>query len=145
MWLAGKHEARIMDKNRKILYNGQAQRTLVMSCCWRCIHVRLVIRPNLVQWNLTKLNTSLNQIDFTVPSTKCLCNWNLCKQNTCLNWTNSSVPKEFGLDRFYCIWLFPYNQYKLLSDWMYPQQMKLYSLSHSFKPVESARVAHWVR
>ena len=51
---------------------------------------------------LSKPKTCLNQTDFTVPSTKCLCNMNLYKANTCLNWTNSSVPKRFGLDRFYC-------------------------------------------
>ena len=46
---------------------------------------------------LSKLNTCLNQTDFTVPSTRCLCNLNLCKPSTCLNWTNSSVPKGFGI------------------------------------------------
>jgi len=56
-----------------------------------------------LNWTLSKLKTCLNQTDFTVPSTKCLCNLNLCKPSTCLNWTNSSVPKGFGLDRFYCI------------------------------------------
>jgi hypothetical protein len=56
-----------------------------------------------LNWTLSKLKTCLNQTDFTVPSTKCLCNLNLCKPNTCLNWTNYPVPKEFGLDRFYCI------------------------------------------
>ena len=52
---------------------------------------------------LSKPKTCLSQTDFTVPSTKSLCNLNLCKPNYCLNWTNSSVPKGFGLDRFYCI------------------------------------------
>jgi hypothetical protein len=52
---------------------------------------------------LVKPKTWLNQTDFTVPSTKCLCNLNLCKPNTCLNWTNLSVPKGFGVDRIYCI------------------------------------------
>ena len=51
---------------------------------------------------LSKPKTCLNQTDFTVPSTKSLCNLNLCKPNTCLNWTNFSVPTGFGLDRFYC-------------------------------------------
>ena len=50
----------------------------------------------------SKLKTCLIQTDFTVTSTKCLCNFNLCKPNTCLNWTKSSVPKGFGIDRFYC-------------------------------------------
>ena len=49
--------------------------------------------------------TCLNQTDFTVPSTKCLCNLSLCNPNTCLNWTDSSVPKGFGLDRFYCTFI----------------------------------------
>ena len=44
---------------------------------------------------LSKPKTCLNQTNFTVPSTKCLCNLNLCKPNTCLNRTNSSVPKRF--------------------------------------------------
>ena len=52
---------------------------------------------------LSKLKTCLSQTDFTVPSTECLYNLNLCKPSTCLNWPNSSVPKEFSLDRFYCI------------------------------------------
>ena len=56
---------------------------------------------------LSKPKTCLNQADFTVPSTKCLCNLNLCKPSTCLNWTNSSVPKGFGLDRSYCILFTP--------------------------------------
>ena len=55
-----------------------------------------------VNRTLSKPKTCLNQTDFTVPSTKCLCNLNLCKPNTCLNWTNSSVPKGFCLDRFNC-------------------------------------------
>ena len=52
---------------------------------------------------LSKPKTCLSQTDFTVPSTKSLCNLNLCKPNYCLNWTNSSVPKGFGLYRFDCI------------------------------------------
>ena len=55
-----------------------------------------------LNWTLNKPKTCLNQTDFTVPPTKCLCNLNLCKPNTCLNWANSSVPKRFCLDRFYC-------------------------------------------
>ena len=55
---------------------------------------------------LNKPKTCLNQTDFTVPSTKCLCNLDLCKPNTCVNWTSYSVPKGFGLDRFYCVWEF---------------------------------------
>jgi hypothetical protein len=60
-------------------------------------------------YNLSQEKTWLNQTDFTVPSTKCLCNLNLCKPNTCLNWTNLSVPKGFGLDMFYCICTFFYK------------------------------------
>ena len=52
---------------------------------------------------LVKPKTCLNQTDFTITSTKCLCNLNLCKPNTCLNRTNSSVPRGFSLDRFHCI------------------------------------------
>ena len=70
----------------------------------------LQLKINLPWYSETCLNrtpskpkTCLNQTDFTVPSTKYLCNLNLCKPNTCLNRTNSSVPKGFGLDRFYCI------------------------------------------
>jgi hypothetical protein len=55
---------------------------------------------------LSKPKTCLSQTNLTVPSTKFLCNLNLCKPNTCLNWTISSVPKGFGLDRFYCIYIF---------------------------------------
>ena len=66
------------------------------------------MRKSHTQWNLfnwipSKPKTCLNQMDFTVPSTKCLCNLNLCKPSTCLNWTNSSVPNGLGLDRFYCV------------------------------------------
>ena len=34
---------------------------------------------------LSKPKSCLNQTDFTVPYTKCLCNLNLCKPNTGLN------------------------------------------------------------
>ena len=57
---------------------------------------------------LSKPKTCLNQTDFTVLSTKCLCNLNLCKPKTCLSWTNYSVSKRFGLDRFYCIYIYIY-------------------------------------
>ena len=60
------------------------------------------VKP-VLSWTLSKAKTCLNHTDFTVPSTKCLCNLNLCKKNTCLYWTNTSVPMGFGLDRFYCI------------------------------------------
>lgn len=43
---------------------------------------------------LSKSDTCRIQTDFTVTSTKCLCNLNLCKANTCINWTHSSVPKK---------------------------------------------------
>ena len=56
-----------------------------------------------IYWTLRKPKTCLSQTDFTIPSTKCLCNLNLCKPNTCLYWTKSSVPKGFGLDKFDCI------------------------------------------
>ena len=56
----------------------------------------------ILQWNLFKPKTCLNQTHFTVLSTKCLCNFSLCKPSTCLNWANYSVPKGFGLDRFHC-------------------------------------------
>ncbi len=52
---------------------------------------------------LSKPKICLIQTDFTVPSTKCLCNLNLCKPNTFLNWANYAVTKGFGIDRFYCI------------------------------------------
>ena len=59
-------------------------------------------KPCLNQ-TLSKPKTCVIQTDFTVPSTKYLCNLNLCKPNTCLNWTNSSASKGFGIDMFYCI------------------------------------------
>ena len=67
-----------------------------------CLNQTLSKQKTCLNWTLSKQKTCLNQTDFTVPSTKCLCNLNLCKPNTCLNWTNSLVPKGFGLDRFHC-------------------------------------------
>jgi hypothetical protein len=46
----------------------------------------------IINRTLSKPKTCLNQTDFTVLSTKCLCNLNLCKPNTCLNQTDFTVP-----------------------------------------------------
>ena len=51
---------------------------------------------------LSKPKTCLNQTDFTVTSTKCLCNLNLRKSSTCLNWKKFSVPKGFGFRQVLC-------------------------------------------
>ena len=60
---------------------------------------------------LSKPKTRLNQTDFTVISTKSLCNLNLCKLNICLNLTNSAVSKAllYIYIRIYLVWLNPYN------------------------------------
>jgi len=49
-------------------------------------NMRVVIHSGtFLNQTLSKPKTWLNQTDFTVASTKCLCNLNLCKPNTCLN------------------------------------------------------------
>jgi hypothetical protein len=65
---------------------------------WCNLYVLFII--NSETW--VKPKTCLNQTDFTLSSTKSLCNFNLCKPSTCINWTNYSVQKGFSLDRFYC-------------------------------------------
>jgi hypothetical protein len=72
----------------------------VLSVCF-CMFLYVSFN-GILQWNLFKPKTCLNQTHFTVLLTKCLCNFSLCKPSTCLNWANYSVPKGFGLDRFHC-------------------------------------------
>jgi len=82
-----------------------------------------------LNWTLSKLKTCLSQTDFTVPSTKCLCNLNMRKPNNCLNWTNSSVPKGYGLDRFLLYMAFAWFYQRLgVKTW----QDKVETLTHSF-------------
>ena len=67
-----------------------------------CLSQTLSKQKTCLSQTLSKQKACLTQTDFTVSSTKCLCNLNLCKPITFLKWTNSSVQRGFVLDRFYC-------------------------------------------